>query len=141
MKSAFDQLMTGLDEVEAFLSGEQKGFKVHVPDQIDVKSIRNKLKMTQSRFSATFGFSLDAIKHWEGGRRKPEAPARTLLTVIEKNPAAVISALNPAVFSKVAANDGNRVSFKRKSGTFKSKRAMGAAGRAVRSHNSRARSK
>ena len=141
MKSAFDQLMTGLDEVEAFLAGEQKGFKVHVPDQIDVKSIRNKLKMTQSRFSETFGFSLDAIKHWEGGRRKPEAPARTLLTVIEKNPAAVISALNPAVFSKVAANDGNRVNSKKKSGTFKSKRAMRVAGRAVRSHNTRARSK
>ena len=114
MKSAFDQLMTGLDEVEAFLAGEQKGFKVHVPDQIDVKSIRNKLKMTQSRFSATFGFSLDAIKHWEGGRRRPEAPARTLLTVIEKNPAAVISALNPAVFSKAAADNGNKVRLQEK---------------------------
>jgi len=49
------------------------------------------LKMTQARFSDTFGFSLDAIKHWEGGRRTPEAPARTLLTVIAKNPAAVIN--------------------------------------------------
>ena len=55
--------------------------------------------MTQARFSNTFGFSLDAIKHWEGGRRIPEAPARTLLTVIDKNPAAVLSALNPAAFA------------------------------------------
>jgi len=141
VKSAFDQLMTGLDEIEAFLAGEQEGFKVHVPDQIDVKRIRNKLKMTQSRFSATFGFSLDAIKHWEGGRRRPEAPARTLLTVIDKNPAAVISALNPAVFSKVAADNGNKVNFKRKSETFKSKKSMRAAGRAARSHSTRARSK
>lgn len=123
MKSAFDQLMTGLDEVEAFLAGEQKGFKVHVPDQIDVKSIRNKLKMTQSRFSATFGFSLDAIKHWEGGRRRPEAPARTLLTVIEKNPVAVISALNPAVFSKVAANNGDRINSKKKSRTVRHRKS------------------
>lgn len=67
MKTAFEELMTGLDEVEAFLAGERKGFKVHVPDKVDVKSIRNKLNMTQSRFSNTFGFSLDAIKHWEGG--------------------------------------------------------------------------
>jgi putative transcriptional regulator len=106
MKAAFKQLMTGLDEVEAFLGGERKGFKVHVPDEVDVKSIRNKLNMTQSRFSETFGFSLDAIKHWEGGRRTPEAPARTLLTVIDKNPAAVITALHPEALRKAAANSG-----------------------------------
>jgi putative transcriptional regulator len=141
MKDTFDQLMTGLDEVEAFLAGEQKGFKVHVPDQIDVKRIRNKLKMTQSRFSATFGFSLDAIKHWEGGRRRPEAPARTLLTVIERNPAAVISALNPAAFSKVAANPGNGVHVKRKTGTFKYKKSIRLAARSARGQSRGSRSK
>src|SRR6266545_3917623 len=103
MKTAFEELTTGLDEVEAFLAGERKGFKVHVPDKVDVKSIRNKLNMTQSRFSDTFGFSLDAIKHWEGGRRTPEAPARTLLTVIDKNPAAVITALHPRALRKATA--------------------------------------
>ena len=34
MKTAFEALMTGLDEVEAFLAGERKGFKVHVPDRM-----------------------------------------------------------------------------------------------------------
>ena len=105
MKMAFEQLMTGLDEVEAFLSGKQKGFKAHVPDEVDVRSIRSKLNMTQSRFSDIFGFSLDAIKHWEGGRRTPEAPARTLLTVIDKNPVAVITALHPKARKKMAAKD------------------------------------
>ncbi len=84
MKTQFEELMSGLDDVESFLSGEKEGFKVHVPEKVDVKSIRNKLRMTQARFSDVFGFSLDAIKHWEGGRRTPEAPARTLLTVIDK---------------------------------------------------------
>ena len=141
MKSTFDQLMNGLDEVEAFLAGEQKGFKVHVPDQIDVKSIRTRLKMTQARFSDTFGFSLDAIKHWEGGRRKPEAPARTLLTVIEKNPAAVISALNSAVVSKVAASNGKRGSIKKKSGSVRPKGSIRIAARAIRGHGPRSTSK
>ena len=59
MKTAFEKLTTGLDEVEAFLAGERKGFKVHVPEEVDVKSIRDKLNMTQARFSETFGFSLD----------------------------------------------------------------------------------
>jgi putative transcriptional regulator len=99
MKTQFEQLMDGLNDVEAFLAGEQEGFKAHVPQEVDVKAIRNRLGMTQAKFSNTFGFSLDAIKHWEGGRRTPEAPARTLLTVIDKNPAAVLTALNPAVFA------------------------------------------
>jgi putative transcriptional regulator len=99
MKTQFEQMMDGLSDVEAFLAGEQEGFKAHVPQEVDVKAIRDRLGMTQARFSNTFGFSLDAIKHWEGGRRTPEAPARTLLTVIDKNPAAVLTALKPAVFA------------------------------------------
>ena len=99
MKTQFEQMMDGLGEVEAFLSGERKGFKAHVPEEVDVKAIRNKLGMTQASFSHAFGFSLDAIKHWEGGRRTPEAPARTLLTIIERNPGAVLTALMPATIS------------------------------------------
>jgi len=115
MKTAFDELKAGLDEVQVFLAGEREGFEVHVPAEVDVKSIRNKLNMTQSRFSRTFGFSLDAIKHWEGGRRTPEGPARMLLTVIDKNPAAVITALHPGALPKVlSANCGFRTKTKKR---------------------------
>lgn len=94
MTALFNDLMTGLDEIDAFLSGQEAGYKVTLPDEVDVKGIRKKLKMTQSRFSDTFGFSLDAVKHWEGGRRTPEASARAFLTVIANNPVAVITALH-----------------------------------------------
>jgi putative transcriptional regulator len=104
MKTQFEQMMDGLNDVEAFLAGKQEGFRAHVPQEVDVKAIRNRLGMTQAKFSDTFGFSLDAIKHWEGGRRTPEAPARTLLTVIDKNPAAVLTALNPAVSAAVGSS-------------------------------------
>ena len=36
---------------------------------------------------------------WEGGRRTREAPARTLLTVIDKHPAAVLTAHSPGVLA------------------------------------------
>lgn len=42
-------------------------------------------------FLRCFGFSLDAIKNWESRRRQPEAAARVLLTVVEKDPAAVVT--------------------------------------------------
>ena len=53
------------------------------------------LHMTQVVFSESFGFNLDAVKHWEGGRRTPEVPARAYLTVIQWNPTAVLEALRP----------------------------------------------
>ena len=101
--------MAGLNDVEGFLAGEQEGFKAHVPREVDVKAIRNRLGMTQARFSDTFGFSLDAIKHWEGGRRTPEEPARTLLTVIDRDPAAVLGALNPAASGAARSPKPTRV--------------------------------
>ncbi len=108
MKTQFEQMMAGLNDVEAFLAGEQEGFKAYAPQEVDVKAIRNRLGMTQAKFSDTFGFSLDAIKHWEGGRRTPEAPARTLLTVIDKNPAAVLTALNPAAFAATTSSKSTK---------------------------------
>jgi putative transcriptional regulator len=95
MAAMFKDMMSGLDEVDSFLAGKTAGYKVNLPAEVDVKSIRKGLKMTQARFSDTFGFSLDAVKHWEGGRRTPESSARAFLTVIAKNPNAVIAALHP----------------------------------------------
>ncbi len=95
MSALFDDLMESLDLIEAYMKGDREGFRVHVPSEIDVRSIRKKLKMTQAGFCRTFGFSLDAVKHWEGGRRTPESAARVLLTVIARNPKAVIEALHP----------------------------------------------
>src|SRR5580692_9725569 len=97
MSKMFEDLKQGLSEVEAFLAGKQEGYKVTLPAEIDVKNIREGLHMTQARFSDAFGFSLDAVKHWEGGRRTPEASARAFLTVIARDPKAVISALHPSV--------------------------------------------
>jgi putative transcriptional regulator len=91
----FEDLVSGLEEVDAFLAGKTAGYKVNPPAAVDVKRIRKRLKMTQARFSRRFGFSLDAVKHWEGGRRTPESSARAFLTVIAKNPSAVIAALHP----------------------------------------------
>jgi putative transcriptional regulator len=117
MTTMFEDMMTGLNEVDAFLGGEKTGYKVSVPAEVDVKVIRKRLNMTQSRFSDTFGFSLDAVKHWEGGRRTPESSARAFLTVIARNPSAVIEALHPA--------NTLRAAFKRSSRATATKRRIG----------------
>lgn len=95
-QKAFSKVMRGLEEAKAYMEGEREGYKVTVPPSVDVKSIRKALNMTQAAFSDSFGFSLDTVKHWEGGRRTPEVPARAYLTVIQRNPSAVLEALRPA---------------------------------------------
>lgn len=44
--------------------------------------------------AARFGFSLDALRNWEQGRRQPDLSARAFLTVIEREPDAVRRALS-----------------------------------------------
>jgi putative transcriptional regulator len=87
-------IMNGLDEVEGFLQGKREGYAVHIPDSVDVKAIRQKLKLSQPKFAETFGFSVGRIRDWEQGRFPVDAASRVLLTVIDREPDAVIRALS-----------------------------------------------
>jgi putative transcriptional regulator len=94
MSAAGDKILGSIREARAILRGESEGELVaHVPPEFDVKALRRKLGMSQSRFAKSFGFGLAAVQSWEQGRRRPEGPARVLLKVIEHEPEAVRRAL------------------------------------------------
>lgn len=96
MTKAGQRLLRSVKNARAFARGEvTEGFSVFVPENVDVKAIRQKLGLTQQEFAIRFGFGYDAIRDWEGGRRQPERAARVLLTVIDRNPVAVQEALMP----------------------------------------------
>lgn len=63
------------------------------PEHVDVKSIRERMGMTQAGFAASFGLSLYTVRGWEQGKRKPDPAARAYLRVIEKAPDTVRAAL------------------------------------------------
>jgi putative transcriptional regulator len=63
------------------------------PAEVDVRAIREKLKLSQPEFAARFGFTAASVRQWEQGRRHPHGPARVLLTIIAKEPNAVRRAL------------------------------------------------
>jgi putative transcriptional regulator len=65
-----------------------------------VREIRERLGMSQTRFAATFGFSVSTLRKWEQGSRHPEKPAEILLAVI---------AYAPEVVSQAVAQDRRRV--------------------------------
>ena len=69
------------------------GRRIARDDVEDVRSLRTRLGLSQERFAARFGFSVDAIRQYESHRRTPTGPARTLLRVIAREPDAVTRAL------------------------------------------------
>jgi putative transcriptional regulator len=71
-------------------------YRVHVPAEIDVRVVRKRLGMTQPEFAGRFGIPVGTLRDWEQKRRRPEGPARVLLTVIDREPEAVKRALSAA---------------------------------------------
>lgn len=64
--------------------------------KIDVRAVRESLKLTQEEFALRFGFNLGTLRGWEQGRRHPDGSARVLLKVIMNDPVAVERALATA---------------------------------------------
>ncbi len=88
------RLVGAAKEARSIARGEIiDGFVVHVPEDVDVKALRQKLKCSQSEFSRRFGLAIDAVQDWEQHRRTPDRTARIYLTVIAREPAAVRRAL------------------------------------------------
>jgi DNA-binding transcriptional regulator YiaG len=60
---------------------------------IDVARVRKKTGMSQTVFARRFGFPVATLRHWERRDRVPRGPALVLLTVISRDPNAVLRAL------------------------------------------------
>lgn len=58
-----------------------------------VKAIRKAVAKSPKEFETRFGIPARTIEGWEQGRRQPDPASRTLLKVIEREPAAVERAL------------------------------------------------
>jgi putative transcriptional regulator len=88
----------GLAQALAYAKQEANNmdYRVHVPAEIDVRAIREKLGLTQAQFAARFAFSINTLRHWEQGKRQPEGPTRAYLQVIATTPKAVERALRAA---------------------------------------------
>lgn len=95
MSKAGESILRGAHEALDYARGERDGFVAHVPERIDVKAIRQRTGLSQAKFAARFGFSVDAVRNWEQGRRQPDLAARAFLMVIEREPEAVQRALTP----------------------------------------------
>lgn len=88
-----DDLIESLNQAVAFTQGQTKSAQVHVVHVPDVRSLRQRLKMSQQVFASTYRIPLATLKGWEQGRRQPDATAAAYLSIIEKMPAETQAAL------------------------------------------------
>jgi putative transcriptional regulator len=82
-------------EILAHLKGDAKlrTRRIVLPDEVDVKLIRTRARMSQAQFARAFCINPRTLQEWEQGRRKPDATTRAYLAVIAKNREAVLDAL------------------------------------------------
>ena len=89
------ELQEALGEVLAHVRGE-----VDLPCRIvddpaadRILAVRKRLKLSRQKFADRFGLDARALQDWEQGRRVPDRAALVLLTVIDREPEAVVRAL------------------------------------------------
>ncbi|WP_207455573.1 helix-turn-helix domain-containing protein [Azospirillum sp. SYSU D00513] len=93
---AIDEQIAGDPDVSPVFTDEELARARRVlppPAPEDVRAIRQRLGLSQEQFAARYGFSVETIRNYEQGHRKPQGPARVLLRVIASEPDAVTRAL------------------------------------------------
>lgn len=94
-ESLFNTLKTSLEEGIAYYEGKKPLHKFHVPDPAPeytanrIKSLREKLHVSQPVFALILNVSGKTVKSWEQGLRHPEKVACRLLQILEKQPEAL----------------------------------------------------
>lgn len=93
----FEQLLESVTEMKEIQAGRRRPARVtRAADLVrtgspDVAALRARFKLSQSKFAALLGISVDTLQNWEQGRRAPQGPAKVLLRVAAAHPEALLS--------------------------------------------------
>lgn len=91
----FKGIMAGLEDAIAFVKGDTT--KGRVAARPDVKAIRAKTKLSQAKFADKLRVPVATVRDWEQHRRMPDAPARTLLGMVDADPKAALALIERMV--------------------------------------------
>lgn len=98
MSKLGDELVQSMAQALAHAQGKKGNSRAHKvavkPDEIQMA--RKRLGLSQDQFADAFGVSASTLRKWEQGQRAPNGAAKTLLKIIEREPKAVVRALNAA---------------------------------------------
>ncbi len=88
-QNLFEELVHSVREGGAVLRGQKTPSRTFEWQPLDIKAIRQRFGLSQSRFAAMMGISTSTLRNWEQGRRRPRGAARILLEIASRNPQAV----------------------------------------------------
>jgi len=80
------EILDGIKEIKSFNKREITLRTRTLNEPSPAKTIRKKLRLSQSAFASLMGVSPRTIQDWEQGRRKPQGPAKSLLRIAEQHP-------------------------------------------------------
>jgi putative transcriptional regulator len=83
-----------LAHVKQPLSPARRGKAKVEFEPVDVGLIRAKFGASQREFARLVGISVETLRNWEQGRRRPHGPARALLRAIDADPFVLARVLN-----------------------------------------------
>ncbi len=86
-------LIAGAEQILAHVRGEIELESYLLPGLVNVKAIREKTGLSQAQFARRFALSPRTLQQWEQGKQAPDSAVRAYLTVIDRNPTAVVEAL------------------------------------------------
>jgi len=89
--SIFDSVSKSLNEAIDYERGNTNGVRkrvvtvMPVPQYkgIEIKRIREELKITQANFAELMGVSVKTVEAWENGRNIPQGPAQRMLDLLK----------------------------------------------------------
>ena len=83
----FKELDANLKEAVKVAKGTSAPKSVYVVlTPSEIKAIRASVRMSQATFARAFQLSVDTVKGWEQGKRKPDAAAANYLRMIKADP-------------------------------------------------------
>lgn len=90
----FNELLASIEEAGKIKRGELNASRSFDFPEPDVKSIRESVGFSQSKFATLIGVSPRTLQNWEQGHRHPTGPAKVLLRLVQTDPEAVFRSLH-----------------------------------------------
>jgi putative transcriptional regulator len=93
-KKLFEELTQSIKEAGEIVRGKRKPAKKTRVEPLNVKTVREKTGLPQTRFAVLMGVSIKTLQNWEQGRRRPQGPAVSLLRIVKNDPRSALKALH-----------------------------------------------
>ncbi len=88
----FEELLRSVHDMGRHMRGEVvEGVRIREFPEPDVKAIRERTGLSQTRFAYLIGVKPKTLQNWEQKRVRPTGPARALLRIVAANPQALTS--------------------------------------------------